>query len=87
MSWSVSATGKSEAVATKLESDFAAIKYLQGDEAAIKDAAAQLIIAAVGMQSAGTGVQVEATGSASVQGEMKTQSIMIRVQPIWGYCG
>ncbi len=79
MSWSVSAIGKPEAVAKKLAEDFSKITYLGPEEAAVKDAIAEVVAKAL----ATTVGAVEVSASGSLSGGM--QSASLRIDPKYGF--
>ncbi len=90
MSWSVSAIGKSDAVAAKLATEFANIKYLTGPEADVKDAAAAVVAAALAGQVPPTAVKVNCCGSQSTYSQKDgptsyTNTLTIEIQPIYGF--
>ncbi len=92
MSWTISAIGKSDALAVKLAADFAAITYLTGPEVGVKDAAAVVVAAALNGQVPATAVKVSASGSQSAftvkDGPTSyTNSLKIEIEPIYGFVG
>jgi hypothetical protein len=89
MSWSVSAIGKSDAVARKLATDFAAIK-VTGPEVDVVNSAAAAIAAALAAQVPPTAVRVAASGSQSSMGQSGsptsyTNTMSISIEPIYGF--
>ncbi len=86
MSWSVSALGKPEAIAKKLAEDFAKITYLVPEEAAVKDAIADVVAKTLLTQAKGTAVDVSASGSLStfVKGG-KLHSVNLSIKTIYGF--
>ncbi len=90
MSWSVSAIGKSDAVAKKLAAEFTSIAYLKGPEAGVKDAAAAVVAVALAGQIPPTAVKVNCCGSQSTTtakdgSTLHTNSLKIEIDPIYGF--
>ena len=87
MSWSVSAVGKPEAVAAKLDRDFANITYLGKEEAALKDIAAVLVGKALAANTRKDLVmQVTAAGSGSTHpADGSQQSVNVSIGQIYGF--
>lgn len=89
MSWSVSAVGKSDAVAKKLAADFDRISVTGPEVEAVAGAKAA-VMAALGAQVPPTAVQVTASGSQGTMGQTDgpsryTNSVKIDVQPFFGF--
>lgn len=91
MSWSVSAVGKSDAVAKKLDADFEGIlKYVTGPEIEAVKGAQAAIQAGLGAQVPVVAVKVSAFGSQSSMGQAGqptryTNSVKIEIEPIPGF--
>lgn len=90
MSWSVSAIGKSDAVAKSLEEKFGIIS-VSGPEVAVVEAAREFLRTVLLSGQIPTGcVRVEAGGSQSVVGQKDgpdkvSNSVSIKVEPVWGW--
>lgn len=90
MSWSVSAVGKSDAVAKKLASDFTLLSPCREPEESIKQAAAALLVVALAGQIPATAVKVTASGSMSVSSskdapDKVTNQLRIEIEPMWNF--
>lgn len=85
MSWSLYATAKAgPGVQASIIERFNAINYLKGDEALLKDSAANIVANAVNACSPGSFVHIECSGSASEYNGQKTQTLKLSVQPLHG---
>jgi hypothetical protein len=88
MSWSVSAIGKSDKVAVKLEKELENITYLEAPEAAVKNAVANVIAEALKTQ-APSEVKITASGSMSKSGSAPnfsiTHSLSLTIETPYGY--
>lgn len=88
MSWSVNAVGKSTAVAVKLAGDFGRIKCAEPEET-IKNTVWSAIEAALLVFPPTQAVRVEASGSQyapdSTKPDEKTNSLTVRLEPIFGF--
>lgn len=89
MSWSVSALGKSDAVARKLAADFEKIRVV-GPEVQVVETAAASVAAILAAQVPPTAVSVKAFGSQSQSGGAPgptsyTNSCSIVVEPLYGF--
>ena len=89
MSWSVSAIGKPTAVAAKLAAQFAGIKCMEPEET-IKNTVASAVAVALKAYPASYAVKVEASGSQSTDSSKPpgeaTNSLSVKIEPIWGFC-
>jgi hypothetical protein len=91
MSWSVSAVGKSDAVARKLAAEFETIeKNVQGPEVEVVKGAAASIAATLAAQVPAAAVKVSASGSQSSMGQSGaptkyTNSCSIAIEPLHGF--
>jgi hypothetical protein len=88
MSWSVSAIGKSAAVAAKLAKDFTAIKCTEPEET-IKNKVAEAVAAGLAAFPVGMAVRVEASGSqyapdSSKPTELQNQ-LKVELMPLFGF--
>lgn len=80
MSWSLSASGKKEQAASRVQEQAAAITFLTGTEAELKDQAVALALTTIEACSADTSISVSMYGSASFKdGEQIKQSISVSV--------
>lgn len=88
MSWSVSAFGKTTAVAAKLSADFARITCSEPEQS-IKNKVAEVVAAALAVYPAGTVVRVEASGSQytpdSTKPDEKTNNVKLSLDPVHGF--
>lgn len=93
MSWSINAGGKTEKVREAIKDEFSKIQYLKGVEAEVKDKVAEVVDVALSGFKGMTGVEVDCSGSESGGGEYSadsgysqvTQTVSIKIQPIWKF--
>ena len=87
MSWSINAFGKTQAVATKVAADFTRITYLNGPEAELKDAAAELVAKALEANTLkGAVLRVDCSGSGSNHpADGSSQTLKIDISPVYGF--
>lgn len=87
MSWSVSAVGKAGPVATKLAGDFSRITYLGKEEAALKDAVAEVVAKVLAVNTrTDVALKVQASGSGSTHpADGSQQSVSLSIEQIYEF--
>ena len=84
MSWGVSRQGNTAAVASKLAEDFAKITCSEPEET-IKNTVASAIATALAAYTPDCPVNVEASGSQSVDGASAVNQLSVKIQPFWNW--
>jgi len=87
MSWSVSAVGKPGPVGTKLAAEFSRITYLGEQEAALKDAIAEVVAKTIAANTRNDIVlNVTASGSGSTHpSDGSLQTVSMSVTQLYGF--
>jgi hypothetical protein len=83
MSWSIDVVGRASAVASKVSEQLAIYKCQEPEET-IKRQVGEIVVTACSTMGPNGAVRVTASGSQYTTGEISTNSLSLKIEPIYG---